>query len=118
MAFITAIAKRFEGSGFSDKSVDQAVRGKHYRRIVRALQLMYETLQRRIIRRATDGGLKLSEDVKLQLEQLRNTNHDMSKSELMKIVRNVKKIQISKISLLKPMILSKKLRWLSAGLVL
>ena len=95
LAFITAIAKRLEGSGFSDilvsasiiadKSVDQAMRGKHYQRIVRTLQLMYDALQRRIIRRATDGWLKLSEDVKLQLEQLRNANHD-----LMKIVRNVK----------------------------
>ena len=56
VAFITAISKRFEGSGLSDifvsagiiadKSVDQAMRGKHFRRIVRALQLMYEALQR------------------------------------------------------------------------
>ena len=49
VAFITAIARRFEGSGLTDiivsasiiadKSVDQAFRGKHYRRVVRALQL-------------------------------------------------------------------------------
>ena len=45
VAFITAISKRFEGSGLSDlfvsagiiaeKSADQALRGKHFRRIVR-----------------------------------------------------------------------------------
>ena len=55
VAFITAIAKRLEGSGLSnifvsasiiaDKSVDQAMRGKHFRRIVRALQLTDEALQ-------------------------------------------------------------------------
>ena len=55
VAFITAIAKRFEGSGLSDifvsasiiadKSVDQAMRGKRFKRIVRALQLTYEALQ-------------------------------------------------------------------------
>ena len=49
VAFITAIAKRFEGSGLSDifvsasiiadKSVDQAMRGKHFRRIALALNL-------------------------------------------------------------------------------
>ena len=59
VAFITAIAKRFEGSGLSDifvsasiitdKSVDQAIRTKHFRRIVTALQLTYEALKRRII---------------------------------------------------------------------
>ena len=59
VAFITAISKRFERSGLSDifvsaniiadKSVDEAMCGKHFRRIVRALQLTYESLQRRII---------------------------------------------------------------------
>ena len=58
-SFINAINKRFTGSGLSDiivsaniiadKSVDQAMRGKHYRRIVRAMQLTYEALQRRIL---------------------------------------------------------------------
>ena len=55
VAFITAIAKQFEGSGLSDifvsasiiadKSVNQAMRGKYFRRIVRALQLTDEALQ-------------------------------------------------------------------------
>ena len=61
VAFITAIAKRFEGSGLSDifvsasiiadKSVDQAMRRKHFRRIGRALQLTYEALQQRVLNR-------------------------------------------------------------------
>ena len=61
VALITTIAKRFEGSSLSDifvsasiiadKSADQAMRGKHFRRIVRALQLTYEALQRRIIQK-------------------------------------------------------------------
>ena len=59
VAFITAIAKRFERSGLSDifvsasiitdKSVDQAMRTKHFRRTVTALQLTYDALKRRII---------------------------------------------------------------------
>ena len=54
VAFITAISKRFQGSGLSDifvsvgiivdMLVDQAMRGKHFRRIVRALQLTWESL--------------------------------------------------------------------------
>ena len=62
-----AFAKQFEGSGLSDifvsasiiadKLVDQAMRGKHFRRVVRALQLTYEALQRRIIRKSLDKGI-------------------------------------------------------------
>ena len=79
VAFITAISKGFKGPGFADivvsasiiaeKSVDQAFRGKHYRRIVRALQLMYEALQRRIIRRGVENGLKLSEKLMFELQK-------------------------------------------------
>ena len=68
VAFITAITKRFEESGLSDifvsasiiaeKSVKQAMRGKHFRRIVGALQLTYKVLQRRIIRKSLDEGIK------------------------------------------------------------
>ena len=71
VAFITAISKRFEGSGLSDifvsagiiadKSVDQVKHGKHFRRIVRALQLTYESLQRWIIRMSTGKGVNLPE---------------------------------------------------------
>ena len=72
VAFITAILKRFERSGLSDifvspgiiadKSVDQAMRGKHFRRIVRTLQLTYKSLQRRIIRISIDKGVNLPEN--------------------------------------------------------
>ena len=82
VAFITAISKGFQGPGLADivvsasiiaeKSVDQAFRGKHYRRIVRALQLMYVALQRRIIRRGVENGLKLSEKLMFELQKLRN----------------------------------------------
>ena len=91
VAFITAISKRFQGSGLADivvsasiiaeKSVDQAFRGKHYRRIVRALQLMYEALQRRIIRRGVENGLKLSEKLMFELQKLRN-HHEYPKNQL------------------------------------
>ena len=54
VAFITAIAKRFEGSDLSDvfvsasiisdKSVNQAMHRNRFRRIVRALHFTYEVL--------------------------------------------------------------------------
>ena len=87
VAFTTAITKRFEGSGFSDifvsasiiaaKSVDQAMRGKHFRRIVRALQLTYEALQRRIIRKSLDEGIKCPKYLHDKIDELRTQNADM-----------------------------------------
>ena len=87
VAFITAIAKRFEGSGHSDifvsasiiadKSVNQAMRGKYFRRIVRALQLTCEPLQRRIIRKILDGGIKCPKYLCDKIDELRTQNADM-----------------------------------------
>ena len=87
VAFITAIAKRFEGSGLSDifvsasiiadKSVDQAMRGKHFRRMVGALQLTYEALQRRIIRKSLDEGIKCPKYLHDKIDELRTQNADM-----------------------------------------
>ena len=87
VAFITAIAKRFEGSGLSaifvsvsiiaDKSVDQTMRGKHFRRTVRALQLTYEALQRRIIRKSLDEGIKCPKYLHDKTDELRTQNSDM-----------------------------------------
>ena len=84
VAFITAIAKRFEGSGLSaifvsvsiiaDKSVDQTMRGKHFRRTVRALQLTYEALQRRIIRKSLDEGIKCPKYLHDKIDKLRSQN--------------------------------------------
>ena len=58
-SFIYATDKRFHGSGLSDVlvaagviaegSVDQVLRGKHYKRSIRCLRLMYEALMRRLI---------------------------------------------------------------------
>ena len=86
VAFITAISKRFEGSGLSDifvsagiiadKSVDQAMRGKHFRRIVRALQLSYEAFQRHIIQKGIGNGMHCPDHVKAQLSKLRSKEHD------------------------------------------
>ena len=86
VAFITAISKRFEGSGLSDlfvsagiiadKSVDQALRGKHFRRIVRALQLTYESLQRKIIRKGIESGIKFPIHINSQIDKLRQLQHD------------------------------------------
>ena len=87
VAFITAITKRFEGSGLSDifvsaniiadKSVNQAMRGKHFRRIVRALQLTYEALQRRIIQKSLDEGIKCPKYLHDKIDELRTQNADM-----------------------------------------
>ena len=81
VAFTTAITKRAEGSGLSDifvsasiiadKSVDQAMLEKHFRRIVRALQLTYEALQRRIIRKCLDEGIKCPKYLHDKIDELR-----------------------------------------------
>ena len=78
--FISAINKRFQGSGLSEivvaadiiseGSVDQALRGKHYNRSISCLKLMYEVLMRRIIR--FSKGLELSSELKDELVVLRN----------------------------------------------
>ena len=82
-SFITVINKRFSGSGITklivsadiiaDKSVDQTC-GKHYRGMFRALQLVYEALQRNIIRNGMRVGLTLSEDALELLDKVRNTS--------------------------------------------
>ena len=69
-----AINKRFGGSGLSDimstagviaeKSVDQALRGKHYSHACRALQLVYEVLQQNITRYGLNEDVPLPEDCK------------------------------------------------------
>ena len=70
------------------------MRGKHFRRIVQALQLVYEALQRQIIRHAMAKNVTLPKDLKLQLDmlklQLKNENGDLSKSNLKDILRKIK----------------------------
>ena len=95
VALITAISKRFKGSGLSDlivsagiiadKSVEKALRGKHYRRIVRVLQLTYEALQRCVIKHAIAGGVTRCNRIQIALETLKNPSahsiQDMQKAE-------------------------------------
>ena len=82
VAFITAIAKRFEGSGLSDifvsasiianKSVDHGLGN-----IVRALQLTYEALQQRIIRKNLDEGIKCPKYLHDKIDEPHTQNADM-----------------------------------------
>ena len=79
--------KRFEGSGLSDifvstgiiadTSIDQTMRGKHFRRIVRALQLTYESLQCRIIRMSIDKGVNLPEYLQENITSIRAKSTDI-----------------------------------------
>ena len=80
MSFIYAIYKRFKGSGISDVlvaagviaggSVDQALRGKHFKRGVRCLSLFYETLVHHALNKRLEGTT-LSDEVKASIAQLR-----------------------------------------------
>ena len=53
------------------------MRGKHFRRIVRALQLTYEALQRRIIRKSLDEGIKCPKYFHDKVIEPRTQNADM-----------------------------------------
>ena len=80
-SFMSAINKRFNGSGLSDllvaadviaeSSVDNALKGTHYKRSVRCFRLMYEVLVRRIIQQELNEGVSLTPDLKEKLEKLR-----------------------------------------------
>ena len=88
MSFIYTIYKRFHGSGISDVlvaagviadgSVDQALRGKHFKRGVRCLRLFYETLVHHALDKRLQGS-PLSEEVKSALARLR---HEIDAQEL------------------------------------
>ena len=79
-SFMSAINKRFNGSGLSDLlvaaevitegSVDNALKGKHYKRGVQCFRLMYEVLVRRIIQQELNEGVNLTQDLKKKLEKL------------------------------------------------
>lgn len=81
-SFMSAIYKRFCGSGLSDVlvaggviaegSVQQALCGKHYKRGLRCYLLMYEALARRAIQKASYDGIKLSDGIKAKLSKLRD----------------------------------------------
>ena len=81
-SFIAAINKRFSGSGLSEilvsacmiaaKSVESALKPKHFRRAVRRRQLVYEALQRRLIQIGVFKGIHLPEELKQQLATILN----------------------------------------------
>ena len=51
--------------------------GKHFRRIVRALQLTYKVLQRRIIQKSLDEGIKCPKYLHDKIDELRTQNADI-----------------------------------------
>ena len=77
-SFMSAVNKIFNGSGLSDllvaaeviaeSSVDNALKGKHYKRGVWCFRLMYEVLVRRIIQQKLNEGVSLTPDLKEKLE--------------------------------------------------
>ncbi|KAK5851403.1 hypothetical protein PBY51_002200 [Eleginops maclovinus] len=81
MSYIFAIYKRFKGSGMADTlvtagvvvegSVDQALRGKHYRRGVRCILLWREALIHKRLASILEHE-ELSEDIMENLKTLRN----------------------------------------------
>ncbi len=83
MSFISAINKRFKDSGLaevlvagdviSEGSVDRALSGKHYKRSIRCLKVMYEALTRRIISHGLESGMHISEELTRKREVLKNT---------------------------------------------
>ena len=81
-SFMAAINKRFMESGLSDilvaadviveGSVDQALSGRHYKRGIRCLRLMYEALVRLVIRKGVRDGIKLLTDMQMKIDGLRD----------------------------------------------
>ena len=86
---IYAIYKRHKGSGIAEVlvaagviaegSVDQALRGKHYRRALRCLTLMYETLMHLLLNRRLAGS-ELEAGTRAQLAVLRDPKVNTQKS--------------------------------------
>ena len=83
MSYIHAIYKRFKGSGIADTLVaagvvvegyvDQALRGKHYRRGVRCIMLWREVLIHQRLKQILEHN-ELSEDIRMNLDILRKTH--------------------------------------------
>lgn len=97
MSFIYTIYKRFKGSGISDVlvaagviadgSVDQALRGKHFKRGVRCLRLFYETLVHHALDKRLEG-CPLSDEVRASLAKLR---HHIDDKELAEVYSELEK---------------------------
>ena len=79
---MAAINKRFMVSGLSDivvaadviaeGSVDRALSGRHYKRGIRCLRLMYEALVRLVIRKGLRDDIKLPTDMQMKIDGLRH----------------------------------------------
>ena len=98
MSFMSAINKRFKGSGLAELlvaadeiakgSVEQALKGKHYKRGVRCLKLVYELLTRKIIQNGFENGLSISPDLQAKLQVLRTLGEN-TKDELCDAYRSL-----------------------------
>jgi hypothetical protein len=99
-AFLSAINKRFAGSGLEELivaagllesgSVDQALRGKHYNRAMRVHKLVYECLLRLLIKRGTEA-CPLSSDLQRKFDVLRNVgefDHDERSETMQEILES------------------------------
>ena len=81
---MSAIYKRFDGSCLCDilvaaqviaeGSVHKTLRGKHYKRNIRCLRLMYEALSRRMIRKAMQNDVSLSKIAKEKIAILQESS--------------------------------------------
>ena len=81
-SFMAAINKRFMGSGLSDilvaadviaeGSVYQALFGRHYKRGIRCLRLMYEALVCLVIHKGLRDGINLPTDMQMKIDGLRD----------------------------------------------
>ena len=77
--FMAAMFKRFEGSGLlkliasagivAEISVNKALKGQHFRRTVRTLQLVCKALQLGIIINGVRVGIKLSLSIQTSLQK-------------------------------------------------
>ena len=94
MSYMSTIYKRFKGSGLSDVlvaagviaggSVDQALKGKHYKRGVRCLKLFYEALIHLALCKQLEDS-PLSGEVKESLAEL---HHQMNHNTYKKLEMN------------------------------
>lgn len=89
-----AMDKRVHGSVLSDilvtagliaeGSVDQALRGKHYKRGIIYLHLINEALMRKLVQQSIESGSSLSEDIKVHLDILQDSSIQSIHSECCK----------------------------------
>ena len=77
VAFISAISIFVSAGIIADKSVDQAMHGKQFRRIARTLQVTYESLQRWIMEMSIDKGNNFPEYLQEKITSIRAKSTDI-----------------------------------------